>query len=286
MELISIRQYFKGYYFKCSTEKETVALIPALHCNGKKCSASLQVVTEEGSFFVSCSRLQFGDKKCAVEIGDNRFSEKGISLNLTTKGHHVHGKLKFGESQKIRYDIMGPFRHIPCMQCRHSIISMRHSVEGKIRIDHKEYHFADGIGYIEGDSGYSFPREYLWTQCHFANGSLMLSVADIPLLGFHFKGIIGIIMIAGREYRIATYLGAGILSIGDHAISVRQGRYTFSARLIMPDRHRLYAPVNGSMSRIIHESASCEASYQFTCDDQVLLEFTSAHASFEYEFKK
>lgn len=31
-------------------------------------------------------------------------------------------------------------------------------------------------------------------------GSLMLSVADIPLAGLHFTGIIGIVLWKGREW--------------------------------------------------------------------------------------
>ncbi len=261
-------------------------MIPALHCNGHKRSASLQVVTKEVSFFIPCAGIWFGDDNFEIKIGKNRFSEKGISLDLMAEGHCIRGKIKFGRFQKISCDIMGPFRYVPNMQCRHSIISMSHSVVGKIRIDQRDYQFTDGIGYIEGDRGCSFPREYLWTQCHFEKGSLMLSVADIPLAGFCFRGIIGIVMIAGKEYRIATYLGARVLSVGNGAVTVRQGKYTLSARLITPACRRLHAPVNGSMLRTIQESAACRAVYRFICGNQVLLEFTTEYASFEYEFIK
>lgn len=43
----------------------------------------------------------------------------------------------------------------------------------------------------------------------------MLSVADIPLLGFHFNGIIGIVLLNGKEYRIAAYLGAHVKRISE-----------------------------------------------------------------------
>lgn len=41
----------------------------------------------------------------------------------------------------------------------------------------------------------------------------MLSVADIPMAGIHFTGIIGAILWMGKEYRIATYLGARVVKI-------------------------------------------------------------------------
>lgn len=179
---------------------------------------------------------------------------------------------------------MGPFQFVPFMQCRHSVFSMKHQVNGQITINGQIYKFQNGIGYIEGDRGYSFPKQYIWTQCCFNDGSLMLSVADIPLFGFHFTGIIGIILLGGKEYRIATYLGATVKHIGNNSVIVKQGKYTLTAKLIEKNSYPLYAPENGKMSRTIHESASCKAYYRFSDNGKVLCEFTSDMASFEYEF--
>ena len=41
----------------------------------------------------------------------------------------------------------------------------------------------------------------------------MLSVADIPIAGIHFTGIIGNILWEGKEYRLATYLGARLVHL-------------------------------------------------------------------------
>ncbi len=283
--MIVIRQYFNGYYFKCSTGKETISFIPALHYGNNGRSASLQIITDKNAFSIPRSEISLNDKRFHIKIGDNFFSKKGISLNVNTSDYHINGKLKFGVFQNIKYDIMGPFKYIPFMQCRHKVVSMQHYVTGKLTINNKDYIFQNGTGYIEGDRGYSFPKEYIWTHCHFENGSIMLSVADIPMRGIHFKGIIGIIMIDNKEYRIATYLGAKIHLISNNMVVIKQGKYTLSARLLASNHHKLNAPVNGNMSRIIHESVSCKAWYQFTCSNKVLLEFTSEQASFEYEFK-
>ena len=43
----------------------------------------------------------------------------------------------------------------------------------------------------------------------------MLSIAEIPLGGFHFTGVIGIVLLHEREYRLATYLGAKAVKIED-----------------------------------------------------------------------
>lgn len=112
----------------------------------------------------------------------------------------------------------------------------------------------------------------------------MLSIADIPLFGFHFTGIIGIVMVNGKEYRLATYLGAKIKYIGENTVIVKQGEYCLTSKLIKKNPYPLYAPTNGKMSRIIHESASCKAYYRFSCHGKILCEFISNMASFEYEF--
>ena len=152
-------------------------------------------------------------------------------------------------------------------------------------VNNQNYTFHNGIGYIEGDRGYSFPKQYIWTQCCFAHGSLMLSVADIPMLGFHFTGIIGVVLLNGKEYRIATYLGARVKRIGANTVTVKQGNYTLTARLLKKNAQPLLAPDNGIMCRTIHESASCKAYYRFSYKQKVLCEFISDNASFEFEFE-
>lgn len=277
-------QYFKGYYFKCSENGRSFAMIPALHHDGKKRNASLQIITEDKVYIVPYSNIKF--KKGIIRLGRNLFSEKGMSLNVDYDGCKINGKVYFKKLKKLKYDIMGPFQYVPFLQCRHSVVSMMHSVKGEIIINDTNYRFHNGVGYIEGDRGRSFPKEYIWTQCHFKNGSLMLAVADIPFLGFSFKGIIGAVVIAGTEYRIATYLGAKISHLGNNTVIIRQGKYKLYAKLLEEKHQDLNAPVNGEMIRTIHESVSCRAYYKFSYKNRTLVEFESDNASFEYEMRE
>ncbi len=283
---MSKNNYFKGWYFKCSSNDKTIAFIPAYHRSNRKETASLQIITDEAAFNIPFDSLKHSEKPLCVNLGKCVFSEEGIKLNIKNDELTIIGKLRFSCVFPIKYDIMGPFHIVPFMQCRHSVYSMRHFVDGKITLNGQQFDFENGQGYIEGDSGYSFPNRYIWTQCLFENGSLMLSVADIPLAGFHFTGIIGVVLIDGKEYRIATYLGAKIKHIGDNTVTVCQGNYEITAKLIKKNAHALYAPVNGAMNRIIHESASCIAYYKFSCKGKLLCEFTSDRASFEFEYTR
>ena len=84
----------------------------------------------------------------------------------------------------------------------------------------------------------------------------MLSIADIPLGSFHFTGVIGIVLLHGKECRLATYLGAKATDIRDGAVTIRQGRARLTARLLEPAAQPLRAPSGGAMVRTIHEHAA------------------------------
>ena len=77
----------------------------------------------------------------------------------------------------------------------------------------------------------------------------MLSVADIPLGKLHFTGVIGVVLLHGKEYRLATYLGAKAVRIQNGEIIVRQRRLCLMVKQPGPPGHPLLAPVGGAMTR-------------------------------------
>ena len=273
-----MRQYFKGMYFKCQSEKNSLAVIPAVHEFGDKRYYSIQVITEDGAWYEK------------VNLDSQYFGEKGLRLKIEEKSLKMAGNLHFSLLTPLNYDIMGPFALVPYMECRHSVYSMLHRVNGMVWINEKEYVFQDACGYWEGDSGRSFPRAYAWTQSFIEGkekrieGSLMLSVADIPLAELHFTGIIGIVFWKGREYRFATYLGARVVQNAAHTLLIRQGNMELEARLIAQKPHPLQAPVNGVMARKIHENITCRAFYRFRKNGVTQFAFETDKASFEYEY--
>lgn len=279
-----MRSYFYGWYLKCQSKEGTVAFIPAIHRNGSKETSSLQVITEDEALTVNLPGKSFRKDCKNIYLDKNRFGKNGIRINMDAPGARIKGKIDFGPLTPIKYDIMGPFALIPHMECRHYVMSMRHSVNGKVSINGKTYNFENSVGYWEGDSGYSFPKNYLWTQTAFHGGSLMLSVASIPFGFFDFTGIIGVVYYGGREYRFATYLGAYIRELRDGKVRIKQGPMEFEAGLIEPSGKALNAPVAGDMSRTIHESAACKAYYKFRIKGRTVFAFKTDRASFEYEY--
>lgn len=283
-----MKKYFKGFYYKIQSASGTIAFIPSISIDrsGDK-KAAIQVVAKD---FADCAYYDIKDyyeeKKDSLpylRIGGSEFSDVGIKINIDTGIHAVSGDITFGKLLKPKYDIMGPFSLLPYMECRHSVYSLRHNASGSIAVDGNIHNFTSSLGYIEGDSGRSFPSKYLWTQCLFDNGSLMLSVAEIPLIRT-FTGIIGTILIDGKELRLATYLGAKAAYIGKGKTVVTQGKYTFMAELLDKSALALHAPQNGEMTRFIHENLSSPARYILLKDGKTILELESNSAGFEYEY--
>lgn len=275
---------FYGWYLKCQSDTQTLAVIPAIHNTENERSCSIQVITDKEAWTVTYPADLFRRTKRNIMIGENRFGEKGIHLAIRTPQLTIEGNLDFGPLFPLKYDIMGPFALVPLMECRHSVWSMCHSVRGNVWINGQKYLFRNARGYWEGDSGRSFPKEYIWTQCFFTDGALMLSVADIPMAGIRFTDIIGIVLWQGKEYRIATYLGARVAAIQNKAVRVIQGALELDVRLLEASGRPLKAPVKGGMVRTIHESASCWASYRFCKEGRTLFAFGTDRASFEFEY--
>lgn len=270
---------FKGYYFKCTNKNHTVALIPAAHGN----KASLQIITDKASRSIKLSRIAFGSKPPQVKTNLGIFTRQGIKLNIDTHDLKAQGTLRFGTFTPLKYDIMGPFKLMsPILQCRHRIISMLHTVNGKIVINNEAFSFENGKGYIEGDEGTSFPKSYLWAQSFFKDGSLMLSVADVPISAASITGIIGAVMLKGREYRFGTYLGAKLQELTETSAKIKQGKYTLTLKKL-PDAaaNPLYAPQNGKMTRTITEYAQCSLRLRLEKNATPLIDETTPYASFE-----
>ncbi|SHH77450.1 Tocopherol cyclase [Sporobacter termitidis DSM 10068] len=285
--------YFEGWYFKQQAGREMLALIPAVHTDGGgHRTGSLQLITPDKSWYVplpgeALRVVRRGAGRLPViYAGDSTFSPRGVDLNIRGDGISASGHLRYGGMAAPRGDIMGPYRFVPLMECRHSVFSMTHEVQGSLTLNGKVFDFSDGAGYMEGDRGRSFPRRYAWAQCSWRDGgtcALMVSAADVRAIGRDFVGVVGFVCLRGRELRLATYRGAKA-DLAGGALAVRQGDLTLTVRLL-EDRHQaLRAPQGGEMVRLIKESLACRARFTLTDKSGPVFDFTTDQASFEYEF--
>lgn len=278
------KSFFCGWYFRCQSQSRTIALIPAIHISGGKRSGSIQIISDSGCWSAFLPDGRVSAKSPDAALGDSVFRGDGLRLSIHDRDVDAEGELRFEDLTPLRYDIMGPFRYVPFMECRHSVFSMRHRVAGRLRINETEYLFENGRGYIEGDRGRSFPSQYAWTQCFLEGGSLMLSAAEIPLGPARFTGVIGAVCLGAAEYRLATYLGARVIKCSGGELVIRQGDMTMTAALLEKRASELRAPENGAMTRLIRENAACRARYELVKGGRTLMSSEADNAAFEFEY--
>lgn len=270
--------FFEGWYFKHQNAHQTVAIIPGISASG----AFVQIITDTASYNVDFPKEQFSKTK-QVRIGNCVFDTRGIKLDIKTPDLTIHGKVSYHELTPLNSDIMGPFRFFP-LQCRHGIISMHHKLSGFIEINGEVFNFTKGIGYIEKDSGYSFPKSYAWVHSNYfaKKCSITAAIADIIFCGFHFQGVIAAIYHGEREYRMATYNGAKALTCTKQNIIIANN--ALRLEICLPKRKGLilHSPINGKMNGIVKETPACNACFKFFEGDSLVFDMISPKTSCEF----
>ncbi len=253
--------YFDGTYYKHQKDGYTICFIPGIASD----SNFIQVITNDFS-------ANYKFENC-------KFSKKGIKINLPD----IYGEVKYSHLTPIKYDIMGPFSLFN-MECRHEIVSMHHRLSGKLVVQGKEIDLSGGVGYIEKDSGRSFPKKYLWVHSNDFKEkcSIMVSIATIPFYFVNFMGCICVVVYGGKEYRFATYLGVKIIWYSEKRIVLKQGKHKLVIDVLKNEGHKLFAPKDGIMKNIIRESNNAEAVFRLYENKQLVFSLKSCNTSFEY----
>ncbi len=297
------RRYFEGWYFKHQIGNQIIAFIPGINlgADGKR-KGFIQIITNENSYHIDFpyDKCRINRNRGYIKIGANVFTPKGIKVNLHTPDIQVTGKIKYGNLERIKYSIMGYFRYFPFMECKHEVISMKHSIAGYLNIFDNSLVLTGGRGYIEKDWGHSFPTKYTWIQCNRfkrEDASLMLSIARIPYMGTEFVGCICAIHYKGREYRFTTYLGVKIKESTKNVIYLKQGIYKLIIFLdqnnseedqeVLQSKSRkfsyqLNAPSLGEMSRPIKEEHLLEGRFILFREHSKVFDLRSKDISVEY----
>jgi hypothetical protein len=283
------KNYFEGWYFKLTSEdkKNAISFIPGIslfrgdeHCFVQYILKSRDLNNKEsiitGYLRFPIDYFYYKEEVYSLEVGKNTFGKSGISISISADDAgndnkiSIDGKIQFGTFSPINRsalmpNIMGLFAYIPKMECYHGIVSMNHTLSGKININGTEIDFNNGKGYIEKDWGTSFPKKYIWMQCNnFTNykTSLFASVAVIPFLGMSFLGYICNLSINDKEYRFATYNFSKLIvesASGESIILIFENKKAkLRIEASISDSANLIAPKMGKMEKIIKEEISGE----------------------------
>jgi tocopherol cyclase len=275
------KRYFEGWYFKIVNLDETAAfaIIPgiAIDEEGRR-QAFIQVL--DGKKQTSAyhkfdfESFKFSETTFNISILNNLFTTDFIELNLLG----ISGRLDFSSLAlwpKPWYSpgIMGPFAFVPFMECYHGIVSMDHTINGKLKVGDVETNFSDGRGYTEKDWGRSFPSAYVWMQSnHFSlpGISVKASVAKIPWIGSSFVGFIAGIWLHDRLIRFTTYNGSALkklqIDLEKVELALENKHYLLSIVARQEVATSLASPIQGLMDGRIEESMT--SSLEVTLTDK------------------
>lgn len=296
-ELNSLTNYFEGWYFKISSAFGSISFIPGINIENGHANAFVQVITPMNSYFINypISTFHFSHSPFNIRIGNNAFSMNSLHIDIHNSKHgiDINGDISLSNHCNLSPTtfspyIMGPFSYLSFMECNHSILSMKSTVNGKIYINNNVITFENGIAYIEKDWGSSFPESYVWLQGNnFRNpsASFFLSIANIPFKFMRFRGIICGLLINSKEYKFTTYYGCKLLKyeVNKHATNIifKNRNYTIHIFAENKNEQKLSAPVNGNMSKKISESLCSNIKIQLFKNDKIIFEDESTNCGME-----
>lgn len=289
------RCHFEGWYFKCSTQGHTLAIIVG-RAKEKFEEAFIQVIKsgDSKSYYIPYDTKTFSyqEEPFSLRVGSSIFTEDYMYLNIQGS-ISIKGIIYFDSfiklSQKVwKKGLMGPFGYLPLMECYHDVVSMRHALWGKLLINDYIVNFENGEGYIERDWGTSFPNSYLWMQCnHFNQSSLsiMLAIADIPFLACNFRGFLCVISIENETRIFATYTGAKIEKIINEedgiSVCIRQGKEVIQVKTSYDKGHMLKAPNKGAMRGTVYEVLDGKMQLQMYYNERLKVNLKGERVAFE-----
>lgn len=269
------KNYFEGWYFKmvANDGSSILSIIPGISfsSDGKEQHAFIQIIngiTAQTSYYsFPIEEFLFSKKEFAIKIADSYFSKDSIIIDVKDDNSIVSGKITMFNQVEYKSDkllnpgIMGWYRFVPFMECYHGVVSLTHSLNGKLMINNEVHDFTGGKGYIEKDWGSSMPSAWIWMQSnHFNdnNSSFMLSIAIIPWLRKSFTGFLGYYYHNNKIHHFATYRPTKLqLEIADSTqikIKIENRKNTFIINAKSNNTGILKAPVKGTMDRRISES--------------------------------
>lgn len=290
------RNYFEGWYFKIvdPAERFAFAIIPGISfgkdgeahafiqlLDGKKCTATYHEF-DQALFKPSGDMFE-------LALDGNFFSADSIKLNLPELQGELHWQDRYPWPKMLGAPgIMGWYSFVPFMECYHGVVSVDHTLQGRLRVYGEDVDFSGGKGYIEKDWGQSFPNSWIWMQTnHFDAAhpvSLSASVAKIPWLGSHFIGYIVGFLLDQKLYRFATYTGAIMKAdFDDHTVRLafKNRKHRLEIRAHKSAGGELISPLSGNMAGKVNESMQSNVEVQLFEGKHVIFSGTGRNAGLE-----
>lgn len=285
------KDFFEDWYFKHQNERQVVCFIVGRSRHQGRGQAFIQVLVNQQAYFIpfDYSQCHIRRHPLRVQIGENGFSESGIRVQLCSDGLCLFGEIAYGALCRMRGSMMGPFRFVPHMECSHEITSMKHAISGKLTVNGQGIWFLpkNSCGYMEGDAGTSFPREYLWIHCNAfdqTDCSVTACVAKVPFLRWEFTGYLCQVQLPGASVRFASYNPSRLVYYSKRGLALQKGEWSLCIRMLdsPPPTPALKAPQMGDMARTVSEHVDRTARFTLQKGKQMLLNRVSGQVCYEW----
>jgi len=213
--------FFEGWYFKLvdSDTSNVISIIPGIYLGKSQENSHSFIQILQGNkvnySYKKFKKDEFHSKNNTefnINIANNNFSLKEISLNINDNIDTISGCISFENLLKWPDSILNPgsmgyYNFIPFMQCYSQVCVMDMDLHGSLCINGEEIDFNGGKGYIEKNWGSDFPYSWTWVQCNnFSNrkASISCSIGHIPLMLTSFRGFLIGLYIDAKFYKFTT----------------------------------------------------------------------------------
>jgi hypothetical protein len=268
------KNYFEGWFFKLvdKSQQQIYAIIPGVFLGSKPEESHAFIQILDGATHTSSyhryplEQFKAARDKLNIQIDTNHFSNKELSLNITSQERNIQGAVKFDKLNPwpvrlLSPGVMGWYAFVPFMECFHGVLSLDHKLSGQLNTGGEVISFDEGRGYIEKDWGKSFPEAYIWLQCNHFNQtriSLSASIAKIPWITGAFRGFIIGLWYNNQLYPFTTYNGSSLnkVEINDTVITIEVQNNKYLLRMIaqMHNQGQLHGPYQNQMLGHVSES--------------------------------
>ena len=174
--------FFESWYYKIvdAAGENPFAVIPAIFKSEapEESYACIQIIDGLNSKTAFNKYLMEGlkaeERRFALNIGSNHFSETRLALNIKSRDFGINGTLVLGEMTPWPISLFSPNMNglagfLPNRRFNRKILSLNHDLIGHLNFNGRKIDFSGGKGFIEKNWGQTSPTGRLWFQSnHFS----------------------------------------------------------------------------------------------------------------------
>lgn len=281
-------KYFESWYMKHTVGDISFVFVISFNVDEESVSyASIQFITKD----FSCTKkyplnvCHSNPEIFDIKIDNNKFSNRGIKVDIDFDGYGIKCDIKYGGFQKIKPYKLVDLNYLDKQKITKQILSIEHGISGYIDFDGTYRVINKGIGTIQKDESSLFQKYYLWTHNNFyhqGQGSIMLSVFDKDKKQGQDFSTLCHIRYMGNDYILSSFRGAKIYKSEKYKTMIGQGKYLVIAELFDNESTFFDTFYRGQTLKKYEESIAVKIRYRFYINHRKIFDFIGSNSSLIY----